>query len=62
VTRHGKRPDPVVPPPNEWEISSPGFNGQKRQQYKRYRHWHDGAEIWLGQSLVNGAQGPAERR
>jgi hypothetical protein len=37
VTRHGKSPDGEHSP-NEWEISSPGFNGQKRQQNKRYRH------------------------
>jgi hypothetical protein len=39
---------------NEWEISNSGFNGRKRRQNKRFRHRADAAEIWPGQSLVNG--------
>jgi len=31
----------------------------KTQQNECYRHWHDGAQIWLGLGLVNGA---AEQR
>jgi hypothetical protein len=43
-------------PPNEWEFSNPRFNGQKRSQMSAIAIDLGFAEIWLGQSLVNGAK------
>jgi hypothetical protein len=37
VTRRGARPGKGHPP-IEWDLGNPRFNGQKRQQNKRYRH------------------------
>jgi hypothetical protein len=43
-------------PPYEWELRNPGFNGQKRSQKHAIAIDLGFAEIWLGQSLVNGAR------
>src|SRR5205823_9543171 len=32
VTHRGKHPVPERHPPNEWELSNPGFNGKKRSK------------------------------
>jgi hypothetical protein len=43
-------------PPYEWELRNPRFNGQKRSQKRAIAIDLGFAEIWLGQSLVNGAR------
>ena len=56
VTHRGKCPDPGRHPPNEWELSNPRFNGQKRSKISAIAIDTVPAEIWLGQGLVNGAK------
>jgi hypothetical protein len=43
-------------PPNEWELRNPGFNDQNAAKKCAIAIDLGFAEIWLGQSLVNGAR------
>jgi hypothetical protein len=55
VTHRGAGPGPGAFA-KWWEFSNPRLNGQKRSQIRAIAVDRGFAEIWLGQSLVNGAK------
>jgi hypothetical protein len=53
VTHRGAGPDPGHPP-NEWEFGIPGLTAENASETSAFAIDLGFAEIWLGQSLVNG--------